>query len=167
MYIVPCGVDGDHFAPARQAGRPWPVPRVLTLGRLVPRKGVDTVIAAIARMPAAELVVAGGPDPGQLDDDPEVGRLRRVAAGCGVAHRVRFAGRVAHEDVPALLRSADVVVSDPWYEPFGIVPVEAMACGTAVIASAVGGHLDTVQDGVTGLLVPPRTRPRWPTASRG
>jgi D-inositol-3-phosphate glycosyltransferase len=156
MYIVPCGVDSDHFAPARQAGRPRLVPRVLTLGRLVPRKGVDTVIATIARIPAAELVVAGGPDPSRLDDDPEVGRLRRVADECGVARRVRFAGRVAHEDVPELLRSADVLVSDPWYEPFGIVPVEAMACGTAVIASAVGGHLDTVQDGVTGLLVPPR-----------
>ena len=60
------------------------------------------------------------------------------------ANRVRFTGRVAHRDVPALLRSADVVVSAPWYEPFGIVPVEAMACGTAVVASAVGGHLDTV-----------------------
>ena len=54
------------------------------------------------------------------------------------------------------MRSADVVVADSWYEPFGIVPVEAMACGRSVVASAVGGHLDTVVDGVTGLLVPPR-----------
>ena len=73
-----------------------------------------------------------------------------------MAERVRFAGAVAHRDVPALLRSADVVVSAPWYEPFGIVPVEAMACGTAVVATAVGGHLDTVDHEVTGLLVPPR-----------
>jgi glycosyltransferase involved in cell wall biosynthesis len=126
------------------------------LGRLVPRKGNDTVIEAIAGVPGAELTVAGGPDPSQLDDDPEVARLRRVAGECGVADRVRFTGRVPHEDVPAMLKSADVVVSVPWYEPFGIVPVEAMACGKAVVVSAVGGHLDTVEDGVTGRLVPPR-----------
>jgi D-inositol-3-phosphate glycosyltransferase len=156
MYVVPCGVDCDLFRPGPDGHRPRPASRVLTLGRLVPRKGNDTVIAAIARVPGTELVIAGGPGHGQLGDDPEVRRLRRVAEACGVAHRVRFAGRVAHEDVPALLRSVDVVVSDPWYEPFGIVPVEAMACGTAVIASAVGGHLDTIADGVTGLLVPPR-----------
>ncbi|HLX51501.1 MAG TPA: glycosyltransferase [Streptosporangiaceae bacterium] len=156
MYVVPCGVDCDLFHPGPGCQRPSPVSRVMTVGRLVPRKGNDTVIAAIARVPGTELVVAGGPAHGQLDGDPEATRLRRVAGECGVAHRVRFAGRVAHEDVPALMRSVDVVVSDPWYEPFGIVPVEAMACGRAVIASAVGGHLDTIADGVTGLLVPPR-----------
>lgn len=105
-----------------------------------------------------ELIVAGGPDFGQLDDDPEVARLRRMAGASGVAHRVRLTGRVPHDDVPALLRSADVVVSDPRYEPSGIAPVDAMACGKAVIVSAVSGHLDTVQDGVTGRLVPPRDR---------
>jgi D-inositol-3-phosphate glycosyltransferase len=154
MYVVPCGVDGDRFRPSADA-RP-DTSRVLSLGRLVPRKGNDTVIAAIAAVPGAELTVAGGPDPGQLGDDPEVARLREVAEECGVADRVRFTGRVPHEDVPAMLKSADVVVSVPWYEPFGIVPVEAMACGKAVVVSAVGGHLDTVEDGGTGRLVPPR-----------
>ena len=129
---------------------------MLSLGRLVPRKGNDTVITAIAGVPGTELVIAGGPDPGQLHGDPEVARLSRVAEACGVADRVRFTGRVPHEHVPALLRSADIVVSAPWYEPFGIVPVEAMACGKAVVVSAVGGHLDTVEDGTTGRLVPPR-----------
>jgi glycosyltransferase involved in cell wall biosynthesis len=131
---------------------------VLTLGRLVPRKGNDTVIAAIAGMPGTELVIAGGPDPAQLHADPEVARLCRVAEEHGAVDQVRFTGRVPHDDVPALLRSAAVVVSDPWYEPFGIVPVEAMACGRAVVVSAVGGHLDTVEDGVTGRLVPSRDR---------
>jgi glycosyltransferase involved in cell wall biosynthesis len=58
--------------------------------------------------------------------------------------------------MPALMRSADLAVSVPWYEPFGMVPLEAMACGVPVVASAVGGHTDTVVDGVTGVLVPPR-----------
>jgi glycosyltransferase involved in cell wall biosynthesis len=158
MYVVPCGVDCDRFRPDpdADAAGPHSPARVLTLGRLVRRKGNDTVIAAIAAMPGTELVIAGGPDPGRLREDPEVARLRRVADACGAADRVCFTGRVPHEDVPALLRSADIVVSAPWYEPFGIVPVEAMACGKAVVVSAVGGHLDTVEDGVTGRLVPPR-----------
>jgi glycosyltransferase involved in cell wall biosynthesis len=118
---------------------------------------VDTVIAAMAQVPGAHLLVAGGPDACELEADPEVRRLRAAAATARVADRVVFTGRVRHEDVPALLRSADVVVSDPWYEPFGIVPLEAMACGSSLVASAVGGHIDTVQDGINGLLVPPRS----------
>jgi D-inositol-3-phosphate glycosyltransferase len=156
MYVVPCGVDCGHFKPCGPADPRRAAPRVVSIGRLVPRKGVDTVIAAMAQVPGAELVVAGGPERARLDDDPEVGRLRGIAAAAGVTGRVTFTGQVPHERVPALMGSADVVVSDPWYEPFGIVPLEAMACGTAVIASAVGGHLDTVTDGVTGLLVPAR-----------
>jgi glycosyltransferase involved in cell wall biosynthesis len=154
-YVVPCGVDCGHFRPGNALPRPDQTGRVLTLGRLVPRKGVDTVIAAIGQVPGANLVVAGGPERARLGDDPEVARLRKVAAESKVASRVTFTGRVGHQEVPGLMRSADVIVSDPWYEPFGIVPLEAMACGAAVIASAVGGHLDTVADGITGLLVPP------------
>jgi D-inositol-3-phosphate glycosyltransferase len=74
----------------------------------------------------------------------------------GVADRFQLRGRVERDHVPALLRSADVVVCVPWYEPFGMVAVEAMACGVPVVASAVGGQVDTVVDGVTGLHVPPR-----------
>jgi glycosyltransferase involved in cell wall biosynthesis len=158
MYVVPCGVDGDRFRPGPDTGvgAPGSPARVLSLGRLVPRKGNETAIAAIARVPGTELVIAGGPDPDQLHEDPEVARLSQVAAEHGAADRVLFTGRVPHEDVPAMLGSADIVVSVPWYEPFGIVPVEAMACGKAVVVSAVGGHLDTVEDGVTGRRVPPR-----------
>jgi glycosyltransferase involved in cell wall biosynthesis len=166
MYVVPCGVDRSRFTPAGPAVARGAAPRLLSIGRLVPRKGVDTVIAALRQVPGAELVVAGGPPHEDLDTDPEVTRLRHAAAECQVADRVVFTGRLPHEDVPAMMRSADVVVSDPWYEPFGMVPLEAMACGTPVVVSAVGGHLDTVADH-TGRLVPPRDPAALASAIRG
>jgi D-inositol-3-phosphate glycosyltransferase len=159
IHIAPCGVDLDAF-------RPGPSPRVLRIGRplrrivsisrLVERKGVHTLVEALAHVPDAELVIAGGPDGRELHADPHVRALCAAAARHGVADRVRFVGPVARSDVPALMRSADVVAVVPWYEPFGIVPLEAMACGVPVVGSAVGGLLDTVVDGVTGVLVPPR-----------
>jgi glycosyltransferase involved in cell wall biosynthesis len=155
--VVPCGVDTTAFSPDGPAYPRSDRPRLVVLGRLVRRKGVDEVIAALRRLPDTELLVAGGPpsDTG-LERDPDARRLRQVAAAAGVADRVRLLGAVARADVPALLRSADAVVCVPWYEPFGIVPLEAMACGRPVVASAVGGIQDTVVDQVTGLLVPPR-----------
>ena len=152
--VIPCGVDTDVFRPVRVP--PARHPRLLVIGRLVERKGVGNVLEALAHLPGVELMVAGGPGPEFLDTDPEVTRLRRLAAKLGVADRVRVLGSVGRPDVPALMASADVVVAVPWYEPFGIVPVEAMACGRPVVGSAVGGLLDTVVPGVTGELVPPR-----------
>jgi len=157
--VIPCGVDVGRYRPA-----PAPVVsgrhRLLSLGRLVERKGIATVLEALADVPDAELVVAGGPPADALDGDPEVRRLRGLADRAGVADRVRFLGSVASHDVPALIRSCDAVVTVPWYEPFGIVPLEAMACARPVVASAVGGMLDTVVPGETGELVPPRHPPR-------
>ncbi|MFH8499102.1 glycosyltransferase [Streptomyces coeruleorubidus] len=155
--IVPCGVDPDRFSPKGPAAPRGPYPhRLLQLGRLVPRKGAAVAVAALTRLPGTELVVVGGPPADRLDDDPEVRRLRGLARDAGVADRVRFTGAVPSEEVPPLLRSADVVVCPADYEPFGIVPLEAMACGVPVVASAVGGQLDTVADPGTGRLVPPR-----------
>ncbi|GAA1879516.1 glycosyltransferase [Actinomadura bangladeshensis] len=155
VRVVPCGVDLGLFAPGAAAAGGGPH-RIAVLSRLVERKGVDTAIRALAHLPDAELAVAGGPPHGDLDADPEVRRLRRAARDAGVAGRVEFLGRLGRGEVPPLLRSASLVVTLPWYEPFGMVPLEAMACGAPVVASAVGGHLDTVVDGVTGTLVPPR-----------
>ncbi|UUU20144.1 glycosyltransferase [Streptomyces sp. DSM 40750] len=157
VTIVPCGVDTDLFTPIGPAMERGPLPhRILQLGRLVPRKGAAVAVAALALLPDAELVVAGGPPADRLDDDPEVRRLRALAGEAGVADRVRFTGGVPSREVPPLLRGADVVVCPADYEPFGIVPLEAMACGRPVVASAVGGQLDTVADPGTGRLVPPR-----------
>jgi glycosyltransferase involved in cell wall biosynthesis len=113
-------------------------------------------VRALPLVPDAELVVVGGPPTDALDGDPEVRRLRAIARELGVEHRLVFTGSVARADVPAWVRSADVVLAVPWYEPFGITPLEAMACGRPVVASAVGGLVDSVADGVTGDLVPPR-----------
>jgi glycosyltransferase involved in cell wall biosynthesis len=152
--VIPCGVDTDAFRPTQAPARTRR--RLLVIGRIVERKGVGNVIEALAHVPEVELVIAGGPAEEVLGTDPQVVRLRELARGLGVADRVRFLGAVSRDDVPALMCSSDVVVAVPWYEPFGIVPVEAMACGRPVVGSAVGGLLDTVVPGVTGELVPPR-----------
>jgi D-inositol-3-phosphate glycosyltransferase len=165
--VVPCGVDIAGFSPDGPVYPRTGRPRLVVLGRLVRRKGVDEVIAALRRLPGVELLVAGGGASEALDCDPDAQRLQRAAAAAGVADRVRLLGAVARPDVPALLRSADAVVCVPWYEPFGIVPLEAMACGRAVVASAVGGIQDTVVDQVTGLLVPPRRPDVLASALRG
>jgi glycosyltransferase involved in cell wall biosynthesis len=156
LSVVPCGVDTSVFTPSGPAAARGGRPRLLVLGRLVERKGIATAIAALAQLPEAELVVAGGPDRRDLAASDDCRALRAAAERHGVAGRVVFTGSVTRAEVPALIRSADVVVCVPWYEPFGIVPLEAMACGVPVVASAVGGLTDTVADQETGLLVPAR-----------
>lgn len=167
IRLVPCGFDKSEL---------WPVPKqqarrhvgldtreaiVLHIGRMVPRKGVDNTIRGFARLMRdsaveARLVIAGGesdePDSGLT---PEIGRLRQIAAAEGVADRVHFVGRKRRADLKYYYSAADVFVTTPWYEPFGITPLEAMACGTPVIGANVGGIKYSVRDGRTGYLVPP------------
>jgi D-inositol-3-phosphate glycosyltransferase len=157
VSVIPCGVDLTLFRPdgpcdERTSGRR----RLVVVSRLVERKGIGNVIEALPAVPDTELIIAGGAPATEFESDPEVRRLRRLAEIHGVSDRVTLRGQVNRNDLPALLRSADIVVCVPWYEPFGIVPLEAMACGVPVVASAVGGLLDTVVDGRTGVHVPPR-----------
>ena len=165
VKVVPCGVDLGHFCPDGPAEAKTPgLARLVVVSRLVERKGVGNVVTALASVPGAELVIAGGPAEGDLIHDDEARRLMQLADDAGVADRVRLRGRVERADLPALLRSADAVLCVPWYEPFGIVALEAMACGVPVVASAVGGLVDTVVDGVTGIHVPPRSPDRLAAA---
>ena len=97
------------------------------------------------------------PDPALT---PEIGRLRAIAEECGVVDAWTFVGRRGRDALRHYYSAADVFVTTPWYEPFGITPVEAMACGTPVIGADVGGIKSTVRDGETGYLVPPRDEAR-------
>lgn len=156
-YVVPCGVDTTLFRPGEHAEHSGALgPLLLSVARLVPRKGLETAIRALSHLPSARLLIIGGPPAARLAEDAEVARLVRIARSTGVSERVRFAGSVEHERMPAAYHAADVVVACPWYEPFGMTPVEAAACGRPVVGTAVGGLLDTVVDGSTGFLVPPR-----------
>lgn len=167
ISTVPCGVNTAEFYPVEQTEArqrlelPLEEPIILHLGRLVPRKGVDNVIRAFATLvnehaSKARLLIVGGDGP---DADavrtPEIGRLRSIAAMHGVEGRVMFAGARPRAGLRDFYSAADVFVSTPWYEPFGITPLEAMACGTPVIGSNVGGIKYTVSEGETGFLVEP------------
>src|SRR3954452_13045807 len=144
VHVCPCGVDLEHFRPDGPAEERSLEHRIVYAGRLVERKGIGNIISALEQVPGCELVVAGGPPAAELDGDQEAARLRALASRHGVADRVHLRGRVGRADLPPLLRSADALVTVPWYEPFGITPLEAMACGIPVVASAVGGMIDSV-----------------------
>jgi glycosyltransferase involved in cell wall biosynthesis len=149
ITVVPCGVDLARFRPGGPAtGTPGGRVRVVVVSRLVERKGIGNVIEALPSLPEVDLVV---------DEDPEARRFAQLADRLGVGRQVELLGAVSRDAVPALVRSADIVACCPWYEPFGLVAVEAMACGVPVVASGVGGLAESVLDGVTGIHVRPRS----------
>lgn len=156
MSVVPCGVDVNAFATEGPCVERGDRPRILAAGVPVSHKGFDTMIIALRGIPDAELVIVGGPEIERLGNHPEVHRLSVLASALGVADRVVFTGAVRHDVMPEMLRSADLVLCTPWYEGFGLVPLEAMACGVPVVATAVGGMPDMIVHDVTGRLVPPR-----------
>ena len=157
IRVVPCGVDVGLFRPDGPAVPRTPgLHRLVSVSRLVERKGIGNVISALTSLPDVELMIAGGPELRCLFDDSHARRLRSIADELGVVSRVHFVGGLRRPQVPPLLRSADLAVCVPWYEPFGIAPLEAMACGVPVVAAAVGGLIDSVVHDVTGRHVPPR-----------
>ena len=168
LRLVPCGFDPEQFAPMDQGaarkslGLAQDEPVLLHVGRMVPRKGVATVIEALARLrdqyrvSASLLIVGGESDSDDITLTPEIGRLKALADVHGLSNKVTFVGRRRPNQLRQYYSAADLFITTPWYEPFGITPVEAMACGTPVLGSAVGGIKYTVQHKVTGYLVPPR-----------
>jgi len=167
IRVVPCGFDRAEFWPVgkdaarRHLGLDPQEPLIVHIGRMVQRKGVDTAIEGFAHLlhdhnVRARMIVVGGesdePDPKLT---PELGRLQALAEEFHVADRVEFTGRRGREALRYFYSAADVFVTTPWYEPFGITPLEAMACGTPVIGSKVGGIKYSVVHGQTGFLVPP------------
>ncbi len=167
MALVPAGVNEAVFRPDGPVAPRDPArPRILTVGRMVERKGFLDVVRALPAVPDAECVVVGGPPGHLLPADTFARRLSALADSCGVADRVRLLGGVPREEMAAWYRSADVLVAAPWYEPFGLTPLEGMACGVPVIGTNVGGIADSVVDGLTGDLVPPRDPRALGTAVR-
>ena len=153
VTVVPSGVDLDMFRPDVPASLPSTSMRLLCVGRILSQHRFDLVIPVLRVLPGVELVIAGGPPVERLADDPEAARLVDVAKRWGVADRVRLLGQVPYAGMPALFTSADLVVCAPRYATAGQISLEAAACGTPVVATAVGGLIDTVLDGVTGILV--------------
>jgi phosphatidylinositol alpha-1,6-mannosyltransferase len=159
--VVPNGTDPERFRPRddtdlrRRLGLA-DRPLLLTVGRLVRRKGIDTVLRALPTLartcPDVAYVIAG--------TGPDGRRLKRLGARLGVQDRVQFVGDVGHDRLPLYYSAADLFVmpareDPPDVEGFGLVFLEANACGTPVVGAATGGIPTAIRDGETGLLVPP------------
>lgn len=183
IEMIPLGVDTDIFRPVDQREARGRIQlglseedRVLVyVGRLLPRKDIRCAVRALALLRQAgdelaarvKLLVVGGdsrlPDPIAT---PEIGELQQLAAELGVGDRVVLAGKRSQEELRDYYCAGDVMVTTPWYEPFGLTPLEAMACGRPVIGSNVGGISFTVRHGETGLLVPPHSPAALAAAAR-
>ncbi len=166
IEIIPCGTDTENFRPMpkaearQQLGFDLNEQIVLYVGRFDRRKGIETAIRATAALKEQgvanlKLVIVGGSSP-DMPDGAERTRVEQIVAEVGLQSEVLFAGRVGHDLLPLYYTAADVCVIPSHYEPFGLVAIESMACGTPVVASDVGGLRFTVIPNQTGLLVPPQ-----------
>lgn len=177
IETIPCGTDVGRFRTdlsqvnARATlGFDRDRRLVLYVGRYDRRKGIETLVQAFgqlgdrdASLAAAQLVIVGGWDPAG-SDGIEQRRICDMVEELGLSDRVIFAGRVGHDRLPLYYTAANVCVVPSHYEPFGLVAIEAMGCGTPVVASDVGGLKFTVVPEHTGLLVPPQDADAFATA---
>ena len=164
VAVIPCGVDTTRFRPqdkrrARMAlSLPPMAPTLLFVGRLQPSKGIDTLLQAAADIrrdyPEVCVLVVGGLDNQDAHETAELNRLQTLGNSLGLSN-VRYIKARPQEKLAQYYAAADVFVMPSHYESFGMVVLEAMACGTPVVASEVGGLASTVIHGDSGLLVPP------------
>lgn len=159
VTVIPFGVDTAAFTAEGPVADRRALSRLITVTGPAGLDAYDelgTLLRVLSRVPGAELVIAGGPAREALADDPAHRKLTSLAASLGVADRLVFTGEVSRRTLPALLRSADLLVATAEYDPAGTIALEAMACGTPVVALAGAGALaDAVVDGTTGILVDP------------
>jgi D-inositol-3-phosphate glycosyltransferase len=169
IVVIPPGVDTGHFYPipadeAKEAiGLPPGERMVLFVGRIERLKGVDTLIRAMALVrencdsvncPQILTIIGGDPDASPENMNAEMARLKQLCLDLGMEDVVVFLGKRGQDTLPYYYSAADVLVMPSHYESFGMVALEAMACGTPVVASQVGGLGFLVQDAVTGFVVP-------------
>ncbi|HHP7245889.1 MAG TPA: glycosyltransferase family 4 protein [Elainellaceae cyanobacterium] len=164
--IIPCGTDIERFGSiSRTEARyrlniPNHAKVVFYVGRFDPRKGIETLVRAVGQSKFSQdanlrLIIGGGSRPGH-SDGLERDRIEGLVAELGLAAYTTFPGRIDDADLPAYFAVADVCVVPSHYEPFGLVAIEAMASGTPVVASDVGGLRFTIASEETGLLAPPK-----------